>query len=95
MEGTRTTGALIGLLPSAIAGERSVRRLPGIKGRRVEHQTRSCPDCAEPLVGYELIVALDPDFVRVTSLAREPHLLDEAYELLHSRCFVARRNEAL
>jgi hypothetical protein len=94
MEGTRTTGTLTGLLPSAIAGDRSIRRSPGIKGRRLEHQTGSCPDCTEPLAGYELIVALDPDCVRVTSLAREPHLLDEAYELLHPRCFVARRNEA-
>jgi hypothetical protein len=61
----------------------------------MEGQTRSCASCREPLVGYELIVALDPDCLRVTSLAREPHILDEDYELLHSGCFVARRNEAL
>jgi hypothetical protein len=57
-----------------------------------DHVTR-CGHCEEPIDGYELLVALDPDCVRVTSLAREPHIVDEDYELLHSRCFVARRDD--
>jgi hypothetical protein len=61
----------------------------------MEDQGRRCAHCREPIVGYELIVALDPDCVRVTSLAREPHILDEDYELLHSQCFVVRQNDGL
>jgi hypothetical protein len=56
-------------------------------------QTRRCDRCDEPIPGYELIVALEPERVRVTSLAREPHIVDADYELLHARCFLARQDD--
>jgi hypothetical protein len=56
-------------------------------------QTRRCAHCQEPIVGYELIVALESERVRVTSLAREPHIIDTDCELLHAQCFVARQDD--
>ena len=49
--------------------------------------------CQEPIEGYELIVAFDRERVRVTSLAREPHMVDVDCELLHSQCFEARQDD--
>jgi hypothetical protein len=60
---------------------------------RVQDLTRSCTHCQEPIVGYELIVALERERVRVTSLAREPHIIDMDCELLHSQCFEARQDD--
>jgi hypothetical protein len=59
----------------------------------VEDLTRRCTLCQEPIVGYELIVAFDHERARVTSLAREPHILDTNCELLHSQCFVTRQDD--
>jgi hypothetical protein len=39
-----------------------------------------CAHREEPIEEYELLVALDPNCVRVTSLAREPPIVDEDYE---------------
>jgi hypothetical protein len=39
---------------------------------------------------YEPVVAVDPDGIRVTSLAREPEIDAAEFEVLHRHCFLSR-----
>ena len=49
-----------------------------------------CSHCGDPIAHREAIVAMDPDCVRITSLAREPGIEAAGFELLHRHCFLSR-----
>jgi hypothetical protein len=49
-----------------------------------------CPHCRDRIGRYEPVVAVDPEGIRITSLAREPHIAAASFELLHRHCFVGR-----
>jgi hypothetical protein len=49
-----------------------------------------CPHCQDLIGHYEPVVALDPEGIRITSLAREPEIDDACFEVLHRHCFLNR-----
>jgi hypothetical protein len=49
-----------------------------------------CPHCQDLIGNYEPVVALDPEGIRITSLAREPEIDAARFEVLHRHCFLHR-----
>jgi hypothetical protein len=49
-----------------------------------------CPDCQDLIGNYEPVVAVDPECIRITSLAREPEIAAADFDVLHRHCFLSR-----